>query len=75
MRDQPFKRYFPSEKRTHKEAYKYPSYQHYYEPRLSEIAPLSPKPEAPPLDRPEAVSSPAKRPSERGKEGGSNLKL
>lgn len=44
MRDQPFKRYFPSEKKTQKEAYKYPTYQHYYEPRLSEINPLSPKP-------------------------------
>lgn len=80
MRDQPFKRYFPSEKKNQKEAYKYPTYQHYYEPRLSEISPLSPKPETPPNDKPDAFRSPTKRPSECERaeartEGKSNLKL
>lgn len=44
MRDQPFKRFFPSEKKAAKETYKYPTYQHYYEPKVSELgAILNPK--------------------------------
>lgn len=42
MRDQPFKRFFPSsDKKTPSSTYKYPTYQHYYEPKVSELTAMS----------------------------------
>lgn len=48
MRDQPFKRFFPSsDKKTPTSTYKYPTYQHYYEPKVSELAALPNTKQAP----------------------------
>jgi len=37
MKDQPFKRYFPSDRGTEGQSYKYPTYKHYYEPKKSKL--------------------------------------
>jgi hypothetical protein len=82
MRDQPFKRFFPSsssDKKIPASAYKYPTYQHYYEPKVSELTLLS---NAKPTSAESAASlqetfaSPTKKVSEGSKDSSkpNNLK-
>jgi len=44
MKDQPFKKYFPVDKAKSRESYRYPTYQHYYESKVSRLnVKVSPK--------------------------------
>ena len=42
LRDQPFKKHFPSESKAPKEGYNYPTYQHYYDKKSLDPAPRTP---------------------------------
>jgi hypothetical protein len=71
MRDQPFKRFFPSDKKTSSSGYKYPTYQHYYEPKVSDLnAAANAKQQGSPSkgELQEAFASPTKKITEPAKD-------